>query len=80
MLFVVKEWLSYCLLWGQKEEVILFIMYLGRGKKEGKNFYLINCSVKIYCILYFCNFFLDCRIYICFDNFFVNFFVKCIIF
>lgn len=40
MLLAVKKWLSYCLPWDQKKEAISFIMYLGRGKREEKNFLL----------------------------------------
>lgn len=38
MLLAVKECLLYCPPWDQKEEAISFIMCLGRGEREEKNF------------------------------------------
>lgn len=82
-LLPVKKWLLYCPLWDQKEYVISFIMYQGRGGKreeEKKQLYSISCSVKIYCILHPCNFPPDCKMHTYFDNTPANNTTKCIIF
>lgn len=69
MLLAVKEWLSYCPPWDQKEEVISFIMYLGRKGKKGGGKTLLN---KLQCqnILQVASlqFSSPCRIHTCFDN------------
>lgn len=58
MFLAVKEWLSYCPPWDQKEEVISFIKYLGSGvgggggekttQKTAASKYIATCILAIF--------------------------------